>query len=590
MSSNKVKKNCTFVFHIINYIKIVISLQNVVRKSKTTPPSSDSTAKISTRRLENEKQDTRKIKKEETKVGVKKLKSSIKNSLTSDVDLKNDVKSVSSSNLVKRTKPSVNTTMKSKSLNVDTPSKRVVKTQYFPSKDMISNVVKGKLKANNSTEIKTKEAIKKSRDSSQIRKRKDAAADKSDDRPKTATLRRSSVLNVNLPEVSSPSPKPSEENYNYEDDFDSYESDFEEYKSSSSSSSIIDLPSVGSHSSSTSSDLNITPTLKINLTDEERKLDSGNYDLNVEPKHKQLLDNIKESVEQENAALSNHTSLSDEGFEDGRSINQANNNSNFINFLDAQKKCIRRKSLAQRKKRGEELLNMIKLDSQNFTLLDIPAISYEDYIKIYGNKSGQQVSSQTNDDNVEETTQTEEEQTINKWTQFPIVISKFPKFNKTSYLMELSGCGTDLLKEENVEKTDYDSNNLRKFLASVEEVVMQLLEKSSGDDTKIEKSELPFSDGFIPIRFNDMSLLENKNVAYVTFSQVDETKFLTVHNSNTTEESLICIWSTIRPIRPEKMLMTYGKVNCCCFGLDNHHIIFGAFAEGYLALYLKLCL
>lgn len=560
--------------------------------------------------MEKEKStDLRKVKKEEASVNAKNTKQSNKNIVTNDVDAKAEIKSVASNNPAKRSNSKISTSSsstKSKSMSVDTPSKRVVKSQYFPSKNMISNAVKGKARSTGSEKIETQTTTKpketpkgRSREASQTRKLKTKAensSDRSSERPRTATLRKGSIVNSNIvgPDAPKPSSKRSDSNsYDYEDDFDSYESDFEEYKTSSSSSSITDIQSVESYATSTStSDADMTSPQKTIIPDEERKLDSGNFDLNNDSKHKQLLDKIKEAVEQENAALSNLTSLSDEGFEEGKSMN---GNNNFINFLDAQKKCIRRKSLAQRKKRGEELLNMIKLDHQNFTLLDIPAVTYDEYIRIYGNKSGHQASSQTGDDNVDETTQTDAENAVSKWTQFPIVIPKRDAFDKDVYAMELSGCGTDTIaaKERALNGDNVNLVHLSRFLTSVEDVVTQLLQKNCKEDTNsLQETKLPFSDGYIPIRANDISILKQKSIKHVTFSDVDETKFLTVHNSTNSEEteSVICVWNVINPIQPEKVLITHGQVSCSCFGLDNSRVIFGAFIEGFAISVVLSCL
>lgn len=560
-------------------------LQDVNKKTKS---SISNTRNGSVRRVEKEKtSDLRKIKKEDVTVSAKIVKQSSKSNLLKDTtDSKTDTKSV-----LKRTTSKTNPTMKTKS--VDTPSKRIVKSQYFPSKNMYSNAVKLRTR-DDSVEKKTIKETKvvknKPVDSGDARKMKtkkelDSSSDQSMERPKTATLRKGSIVNANIVGPDAPPNSSKEETkYDYEDDFDSYESDFEEYKtSSSSSSSITDIASVESFSTTNSSDIDITPTQKTNLTDEERKLDSGNYELNSDSKHKQLLDNIKESVEKENAALSNLTSLSDEGFEDGK-LNQAGSN-NFINFLDAQKKCIRRKSLAEKKKRGEELFNMIKLDYQYFTLLGIPAITYDEYIYIYGNKSGHQASSQTGEDNVDDETQTEPQETLNKWTQLPIVISKTNEFNKDIYKMELNGVGHDAISSVKFQE-NYECNyvNLSRFLMSVEDVITNLIQQNANEKFQLEATKLPFSDGCIKIRYDTLEFLDNKEINYVTFSQTDETKFLTVHNSkkNNLEDRqcVICIWTTINPNKPEKLLLTYGTVTCCCFGLDNQRIVFGAFAEG----------
>lgn len=114
----------------------------------------------------------------------------------------------------------------------------------------------------------------------------------------------------------------------------------------------------------------------------------------------------------------------DEGYEEGKMDDNTKFSTpvthlNFINFANARKRkqgkkvgyrvpfCLLRynplfkiisvllfsfiKSLtfheqatATAKKRGEELLDMIQLDTVNFTLFELPPVPYEVYMKIYG--------------------------------------------------------------------------------------------------------------------------------------------------------------------------------------------------------------
>lgn len=409
------------------------------------------------------------------------------------------------------------------------------------------------------------------------------------ERPRTATLRKGSIVNMNIVGPDAPNqskPKQMEDSYDYEDDFDSYESDFDEYHSSSPST-IADIASPSeTFSTSEDSDTDLTSSQKrIGSADEERKLDSGNYEL-PEAKHKQMLDNIKESIEQENAALSNLTSLSDEGFEEGKSIQTGN--AAFINFLDAQKKCIRRKSLAKKRKRGEELLSMIRLDNQSFTILDIPAIPYDDFIKIYGNQSTLQISTQTGEDNVFEEIQTDQIKTITKWTQFPISISKIDETDQ-NYLnffkMECKGVGTDTIITNETKETN-NLDELNTFLNSVEDVITQLIQGKNHDQMIVKnKKEIPFSDGYITFKLDEVLSLRNKikTIEYVSFSHVSDVKFLTIHSASSTEleyKSVICVWNINNPNQPEKLLTTFGNLTCCNFAFDDTNVIFGGFYEG----------
>lgn len=564
--------------------------------------------------MENEKSSEKKIKKDELPVAKSSSKLSTRTTrstktitnvpkTTSKIDTKNDV-----------ARNSKESSSRTKLKSSDSPSTRVVKSQYFPSKSLYSNAVRENLKTSTGagevslkkpTETPTKPRKRsKSRtlDPSEVKvlktkqKQDESSSDTSVslERPRTATLRKGSIVNMNIagPDAPKPliKPKQVEVDYDYEEDFDSYESDFDEYHSSSSSSTIADIASAAeTFSSSEDTDADFDSTQKrIGSADEERKLDSGNYEL-PEFKHKQMLDNIKESIEQENAALSNLTSLSDEGFEEGKSIQTGN--TSFINFLDAQKKCIRRKSLAKKRKRGEELLSMIRLDNQSFTILDIPAIPYDDFIKIYGNQCAFQASTQTGEDNLFEETQTDHIETINKWTQFPISVSQIDENNQNYldlYRMEYVGVGTDSIITHETKEVHYNLDDLTTFLSSVEEVIAELIQRTNHDQMIAKnKNEIPFSDGYILFKLDEVASLQSKWVEYVSFSHVSDTKFLTIHSATTPEpeveyKSVICVWNINNPTQPEKLLSTFGNLTCCSFGLDDTNVIFGGFFEGYV--------
>lgn len=47
--------------------------------------------------------------------------------------------------------------------------------------------------------------------------------------------------------------------------------------------------------------------------------------------------------------------------------------------------------LPRKSKRGEELLNMIKLDNVEWSLIEHTPVAYEEFIKNYGNLNTQQV-------------------------------------------------------------------------------------------------------------------------------------------------------------------------------------------------------
>ncbi|KAJ8938556.1 hypothetical protein NQ314_011445 [Rhamnusium bicolor] len=469
---------------------------------------------------------------------------------------------------------------------VTPPSSRVSKTQYFPSKSMYSNALKideatinnvastsRDIKANeikpktvsnktgekDSGKTSTKKALnqkdrsktsnsnKVSEDRSTYRakvrtkiKSKDVSPDSSSlsERPRTATLRKGSIVNDNIvgPDVPKrmvpkvikeivkvKTPSPKFDDYNYEDDFESYESDFEAY--SSSSSANLDNIS-GEETSSVSSSSNNGDNLPSprEFTSAQKK----NY------KHKQILDNIKESVEKENANLkmqevqrNNPASLSDEGFEEQKSLQ-------FINFLDAKKKYAHRKSMEIKRKRGEEILNMIRLDTCSFTLFDLPPVPYEIFIKNYGRSNTIQTAVQTNEDYISEEIQTEDITNNSRWTQFPVCFSKIETTNPNYweiYKSDYLGAGGDnLVKEKTAEKSIHD-NYLNSFLLSAGTLILKIQTESILKNyEKLQKNsrDIPFSDGYI--LFNTTkSILKDCSVKCLSFCCDNNNKVMTVH-------------------------------------------------------------
>lgn len=280
-------------------------------------------------------------------------------------------------------------------------------------------------------------------------------------------------------------------------------------------------------------------------------MDSGTFDL-PELKHKQVLHNISENVE----CTLNPASLPDEGFEDVKSV--GGDSGCFINFTNAQKKLRQNKQ----RKRGEEILSMIKLDSFTFTLFDLAPMSYERYIKLYGNQNCLQASSQTGDDNTDEDCQTEEIIKCDKWTQAPI---KFSNFNDlSSYKQEFKGVGGDIATNKNLLENNYNYNKAAQLLLNL------LQENNSYSLKELQNSDLNgFSTGYIEC--NTKTLLKNTFVTYISHNINDYSLFLTVHRQKERcdQKSLLCTWYLSNLNQPENIFICYNEITCCCFSYND---------------------
>lgn len=516
------------------------------------------------------------------------------------------LKSTTSTNASPQSKPKTKT------------SSRVQKSQYFPSKNLYSNALKSlemegssdisekselakqnpvKVKETLKVSVKTKKSSVDSRMTTTTKKTRNPspATTSTLERPRTATLRKGSIVNANIVGPEAPTQQHTEETY--EDDFESYESDFED-ESSSTTSAL--LPSEGSMSSSSADDIhdkqtNIpTPSKRLSSAEsDERKLDSGTFELS-DFKHRQILKYIEDTVKKEDAILEdskqekcNHHSLSDEGFEDQRSLQ-------FINFADAKKKCDQKKASAARKKRGEELLGMIKLDAMSFTIFDSPSVPYEVFIKSYGQCCAVQASVQTGEDCTSEEIQTEAIEESDKWTQFPC---KFSSFNTGDdgfwkyYQMELKGVGCEDSPEVVVE---YNENRLDSFLKVAGDVILQILaEDAVGNIHNVSEngdSELIFSRGHKEFNTNGVKLREC-SVQYIAMDPKNPRRVLTVHfNNNLSWEpsrSVLCLWDIVDLESPLVTLESFGQISCACFHFIDKYVMAGQH-EGYDEPFSKL--
>lgn len=124
--------------------------------------------------------------------------------------------------------------------------------------------------------------------------------------------------------------------------FQDYESDFESFSSSSldeqdtSASQHHDLPDT-SHLSHETPPSSNDSNLKVSKAEEEKKLDSGVYELTaVEKRQRTELQTIRKAIEEENAQVVARLQVSEEDGGDDSSLDLSNRFT-FINFEEALK-------------------------------------------------------------------------------------------------------------------------------------------------------------------------------------------------------------------------------------------------------------
>ncbi|XP_029047620.2 cytoplasmic dynein 2 intermediate chain 1 [Osmia bicornis bicornis] len=414
--------------------------------------------------------------------------------------------------------------------------------------------------------------------------------------------------------------------YDYEDDFEDYESDFQECTDSETSE-------VSEETSNSQNNLPVNPielqTTKqrkvVNSADhkeEEHMHDSGHYELTEarkraarieslanDPKISSLLEirhpinkTYSEDRLSENKSLPSST---DEGFEDSRSgdftKSPALSQTSFIEFRKPKENHKMKKS-KKSLSRGEELLEMIKLDVMEWSLLECSPIPYEEFIRNYGKLNTQQISTQTGEDNIDVETQTEKIVLGNKWTQFPITCRSNLKTKEDLDLFRMDQIGvgddSDVETVNSISSPSFDVLRLCDFLSRARRVVLSLLEerRSGGNVFKNEK-QVPFSDGVVKLSIGSITFLAGRPVTIIHYSEVLNKILMTIHSaveeeietSNIqdyiTDCCIGCVWNISEPSMPIKLFYSTCPITACCFHLTNYNVVFAGLQDGSISLW-----
>ncbi|KAJ7410845.1 WD repeat-containing protein 60 [Willisornis vidua] len=135
----------------------------------------------------------------------------------------------------------------------------------------------------------------------------------------------------------------------------------------------------------------------------------------------------------------------------------------FMDFQMANQRQSSRSMASKQKKRSSELLPLIDLDfSRSFSLLDLPPVNeYDMYIRNFGKMNTKQAYVQCNEDNLDRDIQTEEVETLEKWTQHPGESSLVSGGPRNIQDMSVNGALTPKI----------DSQRLANFLRSACQVI-----------------------------------------------------------------------------------------------------------------------
>uniref|UniRef100_A0A8C3LDV2 WD repeat domain 60 n=1 Tax=Chrysolophus pictus TaxID=9089 RepID=A0A8C3LDV2_CHRPC len=227
-------------------------------------------------------------------------------------------------------------------------------------------------------------------------------------------------------------------------------------------------------------------------------------------------------------------------------------------------------------KRSAELLPLIDLDfSVSFSLLDLPPVNeYDMYIRNYGKMNTKQAYVQCNEDNLDRDIQTEEVETLEKWTQHP----------GESALVS----GAQLPK--------IDSLRLANFLRSAGQVIAVLLEEDQAAaqprwKQRSQQTNLSISDSCFQLNTNQ-PFLHDRKISCLYVSQVQRQALLSVHGlpekagvAILNRKSIICVWNIWQPSSPQKVLICDSQVLCCCFSPSKTTLVFAGTVDGSLLVW-----
>uniref|UniRef100_A0A8C5NLC7 WD repeat domain 60 n=1 Tax=Junco hyemalis TaxID=40217 RepID=A0A8C5NLC7_JUNHY len=259
----------------------------------------------------------------------------------------------------------------------------------------------------------------------------------------------------------------------------------------------------------------------------------------------------------------------------------------FMDFQMANQRQSSRSLASKQKKRTSELLPLIDLDfSVSFSLLDLPPVNeYDMYIRNFGKMNTKQAYVQCNEDNLDRDIQTEEVETLEKWTQHP----------GESALVSGGEEHFNLTHSEMTPTPKMDSQRLANFLRSACQVIAVLLEEdqvaTQPRKLRSRQTSLSISDSCFQLNTNQ-PFLHGQKISCLYVSQVQRQTLLSAHGlpekadvGLLSRKSLICVWNIWQPSSPQKVLTCGSEVMCCCFSPSKATLVFAGTADGSLLVW-----
>ncbi|XP_059145329.1 cytoplasmic dynein 2 intermediate chain 1-like isoform X2 [Physella acuta] len=275
----------------------------------------------------------------------------------------------------------------------------------------------------------------------------------------------------------------------------------------------------------------------------------------------------------------------------------------FINFVSAKQRVMSNTIAGKTRKRFEDLSKLIELDVARYEMFDLPPVQeYQIYMRTFGRSDTKQAYVQTRDDDADKDVQTEEVESLNKWTQHP-------PDDETA----VGGEGINVQSASDVDKTSgpTDPEKLYLFLEKVGQFLFTILDeesKSSSDEEKRKDSKPKTSFSKKSFQLGMPGLLKDRHVEALSFCQSEPNFLISVHSptvnnpqknaeksgsssvDNKTKSaleklSIICVWNISQPTYPFRICGSSMKITSVCFSPTKATLVFAGMYDGSVALW-----
>ncbi|XP_017078902.1 uncharacterized protein LOC108113000 [Drosophila eugracilis] len=405
--------------------------------------------------------------------------------------------------------------------------------------------------------------------------------------------------------------KPDPESDHYSDDFESYESDFETDAStpgeeesdepeepSLSEAEVEEEPEEKDEEEDSEPTQNPITVIQRDK-DQERKLDSGHYDMHQRrnPLSSQSTQNQFDSFDTNSMANSEQldSGISTTGVEKPQSGESNVYYGGYSGFV----------SHPVISRRGEELMAKLRFDQLNYHLFEMKPLSYEGFMQSYGKLNACQMATQTQSPQMDGECQTLEVHSRCSWTQHPphyggqlvLSCSGDADMMDTSNAKSTDEYKASLFRLEQLHRMEQDRSQqqqqkrlakttdmerLNTFLHKAAGLMGRVLEGNKNQSQNNSPRNIPLQTG----------LLNALPVRRIFGSFGNGHLVVTVHecpkDSNVYKEdfaSLLMVWTLSNPGQPLRLLSTWAEVSRVALSSEAQDIVVAGLRDGSIAMW-----